>query len=42
VRILNRLTHDLRQEFDTPERQQARQSELQQIYFTMQERCVAH
>lgn len=40
--ILHRLTLDLRQEFDTPERQQARQTELQQIYFTMQERCAAH
>lgn len=41
-RILNRLTLDLRQEFDTPQRQQARQEELQQIYFTMQKRCAAH
>jgi len=40
--MLNRLTLDLRQEFDTPERQKTRQSELQQIYFTMQKQCVAH
>lgn len=41
-RILLRLTLDLRQEFDTPQKQQIRQAELQEIYFTMQERCAAH